>query len=254
MAGFMLWENALRGATIVSEQTLTSFGASNMTDGKTSSQAGFSGGQVSSVVFDLATATTIDTMCVGRHNGIDSTSMFVKLYGSDDNASYTYLDFFVSLNSRTKFNYYLSSTSKTYRYYKVEVTTLGNNIDAYIADISIGERLDLERSQKHGFTPPEFSDGDHIIPNVTRGRNLAGLTVKQGLKRVKFDFFYYHQSFFTRWLEFTESVKRYPCYILWNDVETLFYCWPTKKIPEPSYAKKIQDYFNVKLDMMGLIE
>lgn len=254
MAKFMLWENVLRNATIVSEQTLSNFGAANMLDGKTSTQAGFAGGQQSDVIFDTGEATTVDTLCVGRHNGRDSTSMFVKVYGSDDNISYTYLTLIGSLSLRETFNYGLITTPQTYRYFKIEVTSLGPDIDAYIADISLGVRLDLERSQKHGFTPPQFADGDQIIPNVTRGQNLAGLTVKQGLKRVKFDLFYYQESFFNRWLEFTDSVKRYPCYILWDDAETLFYGWPTKKIPEPRYSKNIEGYYTVRLDMMGFTE
>ncbi len=253
MAGFILWENHLRGATIVSESTLTNFGASNMVDGKTSTQAGFAGGATRSVPFDLGTAKPVDTICVGRHNGIDSTSAFVRLYGSDDNISYSSVSLAVSINTRTKFNY-LSFTPASYRYYRVDVTSLGNNIDLYIADVSIGEKLDLERPQKHGFIPPEFADGDQIISNVTRGQNLAGITVKPGLKKVKFNLFYYSESFFTRWLDFTESVKRYPCYIEWDDIETLFYGWPTKRIPQPAYAKNIVGYFNVTLDMSGFTE
>lgn len=250
--GYVLCENVLRSATVVSEDTITNFPISSALDGRTATQSGFDDASNREVVFDLGEATSIDTLSIGRNNLSTKT---ITIAGSSDNVSYTNITGFISVTTSSKVYSKKLSSPVSYRYYRL---TVGSGVhDGYISDIALGEAVDLERSQKHGFIKPEFADGDRIVANITEGNNLAGLYVKQGFKRCKFSFFYYTASFFdTNWSTIIAEMKSYPIYIVWDTPETErpFYCWPSSRMPQPEYSKNITGYYNASLDMEGITE
>lgn len=250
--GYILCENVLRSATITSESTIANFPIASALDGRTATNAGFDDAADREVVFDLGAAISIDTLAIGRNNLSTKT---VTIAGSSDNVSYTNITGFISITTSSKVYSKKLASPVSYRYYRL---TVGSGVqDGYIADIALGQAVDLERSQKHGFIKPEFAEGDRIIPNVTEGNNLAGLYVKQGFKRCKFSLFYYTASFFTtNWQTIINEMKSYPIYIVWDTPETElpFYCWAYSKMPEPSYAKNINGYYNATLSMEGITE
>lgn len=245
-AGAIYYNNVLRSATLVSEDTISGFPAANALDGRTATQAGFLDGAARMLKFDAGANVSVNCLAIARHN-MGTTSANIQLETSTDDITYS-----------IKFNHEYTSndvtcvkfTETSARYFKIYV--LSSSADNYIADIFLGTGLALERSQRHGFIKPEFADGDQVLANTTRGKNLAGLNVYTGLKRCKFDLFYYTASFMNSWAALVAVMKQYPIYIEWDDTETPFYCWPTKKIPEPEYSKNIQNYYSVVLDMEGI--
>lgn len=248
MAGVILYNNLLRSATITSETTITNFGIAHALDGRTSSQAGFQSGADRDTVFDFGSATSVDCVAFARHN-FNTANATITISGSADNVSYTTL---TTATFTDDMVYTKAFTSASYRYIRVRVNATASN--AYCSDIYIGEKLDLERSQKHGFIKPEFADNDKVIANTTLGQNLAGITIQQEMKSVRFDLFYYTAAFFAVWETLAATMKSYPIYIVWNDNEQPFYCWPKSKIPNPAYAKNINGYYSVKMDMQGITQ
>lgn len=246
--GGICYDNILRSGTIISENTIADFRAANAYDGKTSSQMGVTAGGDRDLIIDNGSAVEIDTLCFARHT-LGASGGSIQVAGSTNNSSYTTLFTVNPADDNVTFS---AQSSYTYRYYRIRVT--GHSHNTYFADIFLGKRLDLQRSQKHGFIKPEFADGDQIISNITRGGNLAGLSVKTGVKRAQFDLFYYTASFFTEWADLVSTMKQYPIYIVWDssNAQLPFYCWPTKNIPQPKYSRSINGYYTVKMDMSGI--
>lgn len=245
--GGILYENIFRSATILSDGASTNFKTTKALDGRTATQAEYASGATREVVFDCGSADAGNTFCIARHN-LGSVGATVTVQRSSDNATYTTA---FSVTPTDNSVIYSKQTQINYRYYKIRIS--GHSAAAYIADMAFGLRADLERSQKHGFIKPEFSDNDKIIPNVTRGNNLVGLTVDSALKTATFDLFYYSSSFFSsHWSALVATMKLYPIYISWDDTEKPFYCWPDSNMPEPEYSKNISGYYDAKLKMQGI--
>lgn len=255
MPGFILAENILESASVFREDSQAGYPIANAFDGRTATKSAIDGTVITAnrFIFDLATPTEADCVCISGHNAADLTQVLVTVYYSDDNVSfYSAMPSEYIVLTDNKAGYHTFDL-RSHRYWEIRITPTGST-DFYFSDVSLGKRKDLERSQKHGFTKPEFVDNDQITPNLTRGQNLAGLTVKAMPRRVKFDFFYYTEAFFSDWENIIARMKVKPVYILWDDAKQVFYCWPSKKMPQPSYAKNIFGYYNVKLDMTGFIE
>ena len=253
MPGFILAENLLESATVYSEATLSGFPAANCVDGVTATKTGVTGdGTNQEIIFDLGTAQSVDTVAIYGQNLESISSANITIAGSNTAGS-GYFNMHNSWNILSNEADYKEFTgSYSYRYIRITINATGGSF--YFSNIAVGTRLDLERSQKHGFIKPEFIDNDTLTANLTRGQNLTGITVNSGPKRARFDLFYYSESFFSTWPDIVAIMKQRPIYFLWDDNQKLFYCWPTKKMPQPAYAKNINNYYNVKLDMSGFIE
>lgn len=250
MAGLILYNNILRGATVVSEDTLTNFPIANALDGKLVTQVGFSPDADRDIIFDLGVTTTFDTIAMARHGFADLSNVDFSVWGSSDNVSYTNLSGVLNVASNDVYVNTFSSSS--YRYVRLRFNS--TVISAFVSDIFVGAKLDLERSQKYGFIKPEFADNDTIRQNITRGQNLAGIEVERKVKSVSFTLDYYTDSFFNaNWEDLALTMKSYPIYIKWDTSEKVFYCWPSKSIPQPRYSANTNNYYSVKLDMQGVI-
>jgi len=243
------YNNILRSATVQSEDTLSGFGIANALDGRTSSQVGFSSGANREVDFDLGATTAMKTLAIARHN-LGTVGGTVNVYGSNDGSIYIFI--LALTPTDDKVNVKEWTVTNNYRYYRITIS--GHTSAAYIGDIFIGPHLELQRDQKHGFVKPDFSDGDTVIPNITRGQNLVGLNIKEQPKRVRFQMPFYSSSFFNDWESLVAQMKLYPVYIKWNDNETPFYCWPTRSMPQPSYSRNINGYYDIKMDMSGITQ
>lgn len=247
-AGAIYYDNVLRTASLMTDETMTNYPTANALDGRTATQAGFAYGGWRLMQFDMGVSTAVDCIAVARHN-LGTQVANIKLYGSHDNVSYPIVIDHHYANNKVHCKTF---TEVSYRYYKIYVTLQMG--DCYISDLFLGKGLALERNQKYGFVKPEYADGDQVIANTTRGQNLAGLNIQPGLKRCKFDLYYYTASFMASWPAVVEQLKQYPIYILWDDTEQPFYCWPTKNIPAPSYARGVYGYYDASLDMQGITE
>ena len=250
---FILFENHCQANTVSAQSTVTNFPAANASDGKTNTQTAISG-TGNGIDYDFGAAKTWDTLAIARHNfaeAMNGTTDSVMIYGKAvDTDAWTLVHSDILPVSNDVYTTTYSSVS--YRYCAIRFNF--TNATPYMADISLGERLDLERSQKHGFIKPEFADSDKIIANITRGQNLVGLNINQAPKRAKFRLFYYTSAFFARWSSLITELKQHPIYIQWNDSEKPFYCWPASSIPQPKYSANIQNHYDAVLDMSGITE
>jgi len=258
MVGRILWDNFLRTSSVIEDiYTVSGFDASKSLDGRTTTFTMFNPG-ISQIVYDLGSQKNFNTLCIARHN-IGPTSGYFLLYGSNDNITYTPI--IGNTYPQIGKNIFVDLGGQFYRYVRFTVSDFTKQ--TYLADISVGQALEMQRSQKHGFIRPGLVDDDVIISNVTRGRELAGLSVIENMQRIIFDLPYYTKDWLDNWKNLTQVMKWFPIYIIWdinrNDHpfgnstggEPAFYCWPTKKVPEPRFSKNINGYYDIKMDMTG---
>jgi len=252
--GAYYWEgaNANQGCVYVHDWIGSTSGSNiGITDGRTSTTESFESGIVREIIVDNGSATDINCIAAARHN-LSTMGATLAVEGSSNGTSFSAL-FSVT---PTDDNILLSlQSTQSYRYYKIKIS--GHTGTVTIADLAIGKYITLERDQKYGFIAPEFADGDQIIPNITRGNNLAGLSVKEGFKRIKLQLPYYTSSFYdTNWSNITAALKSYPIYLNWklaNDAVP-FYCWPSRALPQAKYSANISGYayLDSTMDLEGI--
>jgi hypothetical protein len=246
----ILYENIIRDFTVLTDESADSI--NNSHDGRTSTSTSFATGATRSIVVDCTSARTVNCLAFGRNNA-GSTSTTITVQGSTDNASYSTLFTKDPTDDRVKF--YIQS-NYSYRYYKIQISGHSNTV--YFADLALGEYLSLERDQKAGFISPLYADSDRVVNNITRGQNLVGISIKEGLKRVKLSLPYYTSSWFSDWEALITVLKAFPIYLHWkaDNSDQAFYCWIRDKFPEPKYSKNVSGYayLDVDLDLEGIIE
>lgn len=245
----ILYNNLLRDTTaysVLTDNSLAAYPFANCYDGMTSTQAGFTGLN-QYIVLDFGSAIAADAIGIARHN-MGDVSCTVYLAGSADNITYTPVQ---TINPTTNAVTYYAFTGASYRYWRLEIDSTGTS---YFADIFLGERLDLERGQQGGFIKPLFANDDDVVANVTRGNNVLSITSNSRPSNVDFRLDYYTAAFFANWASVVTALKTHPVYINWDSTSQAFYCWPRKKIPEPSYSNGIVGRYNVTLQMTGFTE
>ena len=242
------YDNELRGMTLTAEDTETDNPAANAIDGRTSTQMACAAG-VRNIDYDNGSAITIDSFCMARHN-LGSISASIKIFAGNVVDTWTFLKLFNPIDDEIFVQEF--DTTVSYRYWRIQIS--GGSDTAYVGDWHIGTRLDLQRDQKGGFVRPEYQDNDEIITARSRGNNLVGITIRPKPKRFKFELFYYDSTFMASWVALRDTMKQYPIYLLWRDNETAVYAWPQKNLPNPTYATGIKDYWNVTLNLEGIIE
>jgi len=249
--GFILYENILRGATILTDETVGS-SASKIVDGRTSSSAKFASGAQRNIYFDCGSAKSAGAVAWARSNA-GSTSATINIRSSTDNVTYT-----TRFTENPTTDKVTVETGGTYsaRYWNIQID--GHTSECFITDLALGVPLTLERDQKGGFISPLYANNDEITPNITRGQNLAGITVKPGIKRVKLRLPYYSSSFYSNWSDLIDVLKTYPVYLKWDKAGTkeAFYCWPDKKLPQPAYSKNVANYayLDAIMNLQGFTE
>jgi glutamate synthase domain-containing protein 3 len=222
-----------------------------ITDGRTSTTESFESGIVREIIVDNGSATDINCIAAARHN-LSTMGATLAVEGSSNGVSFSAL-FSVT---PTDDNILLSlQSTQSYRYYKIKIS--GHTGTVTIADLAIGKYITLERDQKYGFIAPEFADGDQVLPNVTRGQNLVGLSIKEGFKKIRLQLPYYTSSFYdTNWANIIAALKSYPIYLNWklaNDAVP-FYCWPSRALPQAKYSANISGYayLDSTMDLEGI--
>lgn len=246
----ILVENLLRTATASSIGTVGGT-IDALKDGRTSTTEAFATGATREFKLDNTTAKTVNCLGVARHN-LASVGGTIAVEGSSDDATYTPLFSVTPTNN----NIILSDQSDySYRYYKIKISGHSANVTA--SDVAIGDSITLERDQKFGFIAPEFADGDQVLPNITRGQNLVGLSVKEGLKKIKLQLPYYTSAFYAaNWATIIDGLKKYPIYLNWksNNSAVPFYCWPSKNLPQAKYSANVSGYayLDAVIDLEGI--
>lgn len=239
------YDNLLRTATVLSEDTLTNFEFANGIDGRTSTQLGVASGADRDIVLDFGSAQQFSVLCVAVHN-LNGASVVVA--GSSDNVTYTDI---TTINYDNNYVRCDAVTQSTYRYVRLRFTGLLGS--TYVGDIFLGESLELPYGVPDGFTPPEQADQDLIETNMTGNGALAGIDVTRKPKRLKLPLKNYESSWFeSNWYSLTETMKLYPVYFLWSTGKRAFFCTFNRKTGVPSFKTNTRQ--SVTLDLQGFVE
>ncbi len=246
MPATFFYDNLLRGATVVSEDTITNFELAEGLDGRTSTQVGMSSGATRDIIVDFGSAKTFEYVCVANHN-LNGTTLDVA--GSSDDVTYTPISSIVYDNNYVRAD---QITESTYRYVRLRFS--GHAADIYIADIFVGQAdLELLYGVPYGFTPPEQADQDRIKANITGGGALVGLEVEKKPKPVNLSLNDYPASWYeSNWQAFTDSLKQYPAYFLWATGKRAMYFTIKGKIGSPVHRSNLRQ--SITLKMIGFVE
>ena len=243
---YFAYDNLLRSATVLSEQTITDFEISKGLDGRGYSRAGFLNGANRVTVFDFASTKSFNVLLIAGHN-FGSVGASITLEGSADNSSWTTIG-----TEAITADYVLDwgFASQSYRY--VRMTVLNHSASAYVADIFIGEKLTLPYGMPKGFISPDQYDTDKISTNVTGNGALAGVDVVTAPKRCKIPMNDFLRSWFDEnWGDFVSSVKQFPAYFSWADGERIIYFVFYKKVGSPKFTTNNRQ--SVTIDVEGIV-
>ena len=244
-APLFCYDNILRTATVLSEDTITNFGFSNALDGGTSTQVGMAIGSNRDIVVDLGSTKAFDYFCVAGHN-LNGTT--ITIAGSSDNVSYSDIDSVVFSNNYVSVN---NISSGNVRYVRFRFSGMAGSI--YIADIFLGTALSLPYGLPHGFVPPEQGDQDIIETNMTGGGALVGISVTRKPKKTSINLQEYSSSWFeTYWFDLIETMKVYPIYFLWKEGKRALFCTLERTPAQPAFTSNILQ--STKLDLQGFVE
>lgn len=184
MASRILPVGIYNGASVLSEATLSGFPASNMLTGKTNYQTGFEVGADRTVVFDMGEDVDFDgvplAIGIAKHN-LFSVGASVVFAASADNSTYSTIATITPSSDGVQ--YVPVTISSEYRYIRATVT--GHGGTAYIANFSFGQTVEFPGGQPSGFVDPTQGFKDDVRSNITRGNELAGLTIISRPKEFK---------------------------------------------------------------------
>ena len=165
---FILFENHAQSDKVSAETTVTNFPAANASDGRTNTQTAINGSG-NGIDYDFGAANSWDTLAIARHNFADCSNGTTDVIQLDGKANA--LDAWTNVYNGTmpvsNDIFTATFTNVTYRYCRIRFGF--TNGTPYMGDISIGQRVNLERAQKHGFIKPEYADNDQVIANITNG-------------------------------------------------------------------------------------
>ncbi len=205
-------------------------------------------GNTGQIDFDLGSAKTIDCLCIARHN-LGTIGASIGVYVSADDVTYTLQE---NITPTTDKNIFADLASFSSRY--VRLTFSGHTgSDLLFSDILMSKALAFPRRLQDGFTPPEFASEDDFRGNVTAGNQLAGLTVTEKPLKIKVQYKKVPAAWvFANWINVIEGFKKRPVYYRWKESGAVLFCWPYRKIGQPSY-KKIY-YMDIKFQLEGYTE
>lgn len=227
MSGRILGNNYLKGATVLSSNAQSSYPAANMVDGRTNRQAAFSVNESPRVVvFDMLSSFAVDAVGIAKHNlGSVGASLLVEV--SADNSTYTTLiDEAITSDSVL---YFEAAAAITGRYVRISVS--GHDETAYISDITVGKYIDTTTGQPVGYIPPSRSWNDQIMSNITRGNELAGITIIPKPLEFKINIQKINSESGSIFPDINSVIRSGPFYFLWANSEednisaSAVFCW-----------------------------
>ncbi len=237
MSSRILGANLLAAATITSSGAASSYPATNMIDGRTNRQAGFLTGATRQVVFDLGTATEINAMGIAKHN-LGTIGATIDVETSSDNS--TYYSIFSEEITSDNVLYFETATSHTRRYVRVSIS--GHGGTAFISDLTIGKYISTGTGQPVGFVDPVDAFNDQITSNVTRGNELAGISISAKPKQFKINARNIPASSFDAFAALVYAVVTSgPFYFKWAILAEDGYdgrpafCWLRDKMPDSKW-------------------
>jgi len=238
----------LRMGTLVLDESLAGFPFTNAQDGRTDSQAGFTGdGSDYYATIDLGVAIAFDFVAFGRHN-FGSVGATITIETSPDNATWTPVGSITPTTDKPLMDLNISGNDRYIR-----LTFNAATEDMYFADVTISEQFEWATELPAAFIIPRWSDNDQLNVNRTRGGQLAGFSVITKPKTTSINLRWQDLSYFdSEWDDFVSAIKQYPFYFMWNPdrpTEVMF-CWlPTgNSIPTPRFLQEniLQTSFSVE--------
>lgn len=251
MSSRILGSNLLSDATIVSSDADAAYPATNMVDGRTNRQAGFLTGATRQVVFDFGADTEINGCGIAKHN-LGSVGATIDIETSDDNA--TYYSLFAEEITSDDVQYFEAASSHNRRYLRVTIS--GHGGTAYISNLTIGLVINTLTGQPVGFVDPIDAHNDQITSNITRGNELAGISIISRPKQFKISARNIPASTFDDIAaRIYEVVRSGPFYFKWAvtaedgyDGRPAF-CWIRDKMPDTKWDGPASK--GMTIDVMG---
>lgn len=260
MPGTIGINNYLKTATFVSQETISGFAMDKAIDGRTNTQAGFDSGANRVVVIDFGSLKAISAIGIARHNAGSVGATLTFAHSATVGGTYT--DFHViepvdnsivwdTFNVNPDLSYITDEITARY----IRLTVSGHSADLYIADLYVGEKLDLPDNTDDGLVGYEWCDNDEIITNLTYTNELVGITTLAKLPTAVLKMNNVLPSWMrTYYAGVIVALKTAPIYWRWKEYGvSAFYCWPQKNTGQPRYVEKGK-YVSFEIKVEGIRE
>lgn len=236
---------ASSATSVVSEDTEAGKGFASCVNGNTVTKMSLLPGSTRDVIVDLGQSKTFRYFCVAVHSLSGTT---VNISGSEDDSAYTDIVAISFLSNDVRVE---EIPESTYRYVRFRFTGMPST--AYVADMYLGDGLELENGIPVGFVPPEQADKDKIKANFTGRGGLVGLDVERNPKKIRLPLNDYLDTWFLQnWKAMVDNLKSYPGYLLWKDGARALFFVLDGEPGDPKYTYHNRQ--SVTLNLQGFVE
>jgi hypothetical protein len=234
----ILYDNILTGGTTTfSNADATNVGA-NVYDYKTTTyyEVDTTGSQTIKHDAGSGNTSTVSAFALQGHNMSDTNSALTLAYSSDD---VTYTDFLTITPSDNDNVMRYSTTSQSYRYWRLTITNCAATTK--ITNLFIGSALDLQTGAAIGFTPPAFGRTDRVLRGITEGGQFTGATLLSHELTSTIKASYLPASWVdTNYEALRAHVMTKPFFYCWdytNHSDEVAYCWLAgNAVPQLRYS------------------
>jgi len=144
-------------------------------------------------------------------------------------------------------------TSRNARYFRFEIASTG--AASFIANLFLGEALQLEREMPLGFSPANLNRDRKVFNNMSVNGQYLGRTLRSKGAKVVIDQKLVSRGWVdTNWEAFANHIELYPFYFAWdtaNYPEEVAYCM-ANKIAYPRYVQAL--HLNFRIDCVAMYD
>lgn len=253
MTAYIGYTNLVKSGAVTVTSEATGFEKENAQSWKTSTwwQAAATG----TVYFNIDMGAAVDVDCWGLvgHNLSDNSGTIKPEYSATGAYAGEEADFDTIETPTANTTIFKKTTSVNARYFRFEIASTG--AASFIANLFLGEALQLERGQPTGFAPANLDREREIYNNTSQGGNFLGRAVQYKGSSIDIQ-----QKKITRtwidanWSALADHVELYPFYFIWdseNQPDEAAYCI-AKKITYPKYSDTLN--FDFSLDCEAIYD
>lgn len=203
---------------------------------------GFAAGGSRSITYTFEAATSIDCLCLFKHNLFNQCD-FVSI-------SYDAGTDYIELARITP----SSSAPIMLAFANVIVDQIRITIEApiapiYISNISVGLRHRISEGQYIGFQDPTYGVSHELVSNRTRSNELVGLVRQRKAVETTIEAKHLTESWVdANWPTLYEHIARYPFYLQWREDKQAAYCVAID-IAQPRFTTLNRLAFSLKVQV-----
>lgn len=203
----------------------------------------------------LDAVQNLNSYGVYKHN-LGTLGLTIKLQSSTDGSSWTD----IAGTEKTVVNddaiFVVVSSPTSARYYRVHISGMASGETLVIANLFLGESLNVFSPPEPGWTPPALALDNRYLNSRSEGGDFIGRTLIRKGSKTQFSVGIADADWIrTYWFPFMEAAEEHPFYHAWDTVsypDEVAYCYTDGKVSIPKYVNSRFMAFDLKF--FALIE